>query len=126
MARLGVTRNWESASIGIDASASLSGSLIHAGRPILGMAMPQNWTAASILFEVMACPGGTWHRLRSDDANAYVQMQASGSCAYAACSVLDKVGPFWAFRLVSGSIKTNAFEGIQQASARTFAVFFEG
>uniref|UniRef100_A0A6M3IUB1 Uncharacterized protein n=1 Tax=viral metagenome TaxID=1070528 RepID=A0A6M3IUB1_9ZZZZ len=125
-AKTSISRNWASASIGFDASASISGSLLSFGRPIVSLAMPQNWTPACILFEVQACPGGTFHRLRSDDGATYVQMMGAASSAMGASLILDKVGSWHAFRMLSGSVNSGAIEGIQQACARTFAFFLEG
>ncbi|MBU0598849.1 hypothetical protein KKF61_07755 [Patescibacteria group bacterium] len=126
MAITGITRNFHSASVQFGAAASLSGSMAHAGRPIIGMIAPQSWTAACLLFEVAACTGGTFHKLYSDNGNFLVQMNFSASRAYAASSVLDKLAPFAAFRLVSGSVNSGTLQGIQQASARSFVFFTEG
>lgn len=122
MAIKGMIRNWESACIQIAATSSLSGSLIHAGRPVIGIMMPDEWTAASVGFHVSACPGGTFRPLYSDD-NELVVTEGNACRALSACKCLDKLAPWWAFKIMSGSVNTDRDD---QAAARTFAIFYEG
>ena len=118
----GMIRNWQSASLSIAAGSSLSASLIVAGRPILGLLMPEFWTAASLSFDVAACPGGAFYPLYSDAATQ-LAMKGSACVAVAACTVLDKLSSWYAMRVRSGC---GAASVVDQACARQLTLFFQG
>ena len=118
----GMIRNWQSASLSIAAGSSLSASLIVAGRPIVGLLMPEFWTAASMSFDVSACPGGTFYPLYSDSGTE-MAMKGSACRAVGASLVLDKLSSWWAMRVRSGCGVASA---VDQASARQITVFYQG
>ena len=122
MAKSGLVRNWDSASLVIPNGSSLSGSLVHAGRPIVGILMPEAWTAASISFDVAACAGGTLYPLYGDDLTQ-VAIKGSACVAIANNTKLEKLSSWWAFRIRSGC---GVASPVDQGAARTFAVFFQG
>jgi len=122
MSRTGLIRNWQSASLQIDNASSLSGSIIHAGRPVVGVLMPEAWTAASLSFDVAACPGGTLYPLFGDDG-AEIAIKASGCQMIANHNKLEKLASSWAFRIRSGCGVASA---VDQGAARTFIVFYQG
>ena len=118
----GLIRNWESASLQIASGSSLSGSIIHAGRPIVGIQMPTTWTAASLSFDVTACPGGTLYPLY-DDSKTQVAIAPTACTAIANNTKLEKLSSWWAFRIRSGAGVASA---VDQAAARTFVIFYQG
>lgn len=122
MARTGLVRNWEAASLSISAGSSISGCLITAGRPLISLLMPTSWTAASISFDGAACPGGTMYPI-FDDGGTEVAIPTSGCRLIANQSRLEKLSNVWAFRIRSGC---GAASVVDQASARTFVVFYQG
>ena len=122
MAITGLTRNWVSASIGIAAGSALSGSIITAGRPIVGIQMPPFWTSDSVSFDVTACPGGILYPLY-DDSGAQIAIPGTACICVANGNQLEKLASWWGFRIRSGP---GAASHIDQASARTFVVFYQG
>ena len=122
MPNSGLIRNWASASISIPSGSSLSGSLFIGGRPIIGIMAPVAWTAASICFDVQACPGGTFFPLY-DDSGTQVTIPMSASRAIANESKLEKLSAFAGFRIRSGCGVASV---VDQGAARTFAIFYQG
>lgn len=124
-ARSGMRRAWRCASLGFgDGTAnasSLSGSLLIGGTPIVGIHMPAAWTAASLSFDVNACPGGTWMPLKDGDGTE-IAIQASASMAISA-SQLDHLGPWFGMRVRSGC---GAASAVDQAASRVIVVVMKG
>jgi len=84
--------------------------------------MPTAWTAASLSFDVAASPGGTLFPLFDDGGNQ-VAIPVSASRAYANLSQLEKLAPWWAFRIRSGCGVASV---VDQGAARTFRIFYQG
>jgi hypothetical protein len=96
--------------------------LIHAGRPVIGIGMPEGWTEASLSFDVAVCPGGTLYPLYGDDGNE-VAIAPTACTVIANHNKLEKLASSWAFRVRSGSTVGDPDD---QAAARTFAIFYPG
>jgi len=84
--------------------------------------MPVAWTAASLSFDVAACPGGTLYPLFGDDGNE-IAIKASASQMIANHNKLEKLESSWAFRIRSGSTVSDVDD---QGAARTFIIFYQG
>ena len=119
--KTGLIRNWQSASVQIANACAVSGSIIHAGRPVIGIMMPEAWTGSRIGFQVAACSGGTFRELYSDD-NQEVLATVGASRAVAASARLDKLAPWYAMKVVSGCKGSQENQG----AARTLVIFYEG
>ena len=117
-----ITRNWEAIQATIANASSISGCVINAGRPIVGLLMPEVWTAACVTFDVAACEGGTFYELYSD-GNQVVRMNGAACRAMAPCLILDKLASWWAFRIRSGC---GAASPTDQGAARVFTAFLQG
>lgn len=119
--KTGMRRNWVSARVQIASSCAVSGSIIHAGRPVIGIMMSDEWTGSTLGFQVAACPGGTFRELYSD-SNEEVLATVGASRAVAASDCLDKLAPWYALKCVSGCKEAQE----NQAAARTLVIFYEG
>lgn len=117
-----ILRNWDAIQATIPNASSLSGSVINAGRPLVGLLMPEAWTAACITFDVAACGGGTFYELFSD-TNQVVRMNGAACRAMAPCLILDKLSSWYAFRIRSGC---GAASPTDQGAARVFTAFIQG
>lgn len=80
------------------------------------------WTAASISFDVSACPGGVFLPLYNDNGNQ-LSIPVTACTAIAANTVLDKLSGWFAFRIRSGC---GVASPTDQGSARTIVAFIEG
>ena len=119
-----MTRNWYSASvrIGAGSGSSISSSMLIAGRPIIGILMPEAWTAASLSFDVSACEGGTFYPLYDDGGNE-ITFSPTASTAIANNTKLEKLSSWYGMRIRSGCGVASA---VSQAAARTFVIFQQG
>lgn len=121
--RTGLIRSWYSAStsMGAGSGSALTASVLIAGRPIVGIVMPEVWTAASLTFDANACPGGTMYPVY-DCGIKEVAIQGNASTIIAG-SVLDFLDRFYAFRIRSGSSVSDADN---QGASRVFVVYRQG
>lgn len=116
----GAPLNWNATALTIPNASSLSSSMVIAGRTVLGLMAPVAWTAASVSFDVSACPGGTFFPLYND--NGVLFSLTMGASRAIGASALDRVGRFYGMRLRSGS----AVAGDDQGAARVFVAFTQG
>lgn len=117
-----ISRNWTSASVQMANACALSASVIVAGRPVVGLMMPDEWTAASVSFLVSACAGGTFRPLYGDDGNE-VAFEGGACQAVAHHTKLEKVGAWFAAKIQSGS---SYGDQDNQGAARAFVLFMQG
>ena len=117
-----MTRSWFSEAITIANASSISGSFLLAGRPIVGIVMPEVWTQASLTFDVNACAGGTFYPLTDDGGNV-IRLSPSGSTAIANNTKLEKLSSWYGMRIRSGC---GAASRVDQGAARTFVIFSQG
>ncbi|MDD3028888.1 MAG: hypothetical protein PHS57_01205 [Alphaproteobacteria bacterium] len=92
--------------------ASLSAPINLHGLRLFGLALPSEWTEASITFQTSADDGSTWADMQTQDGNELSAVATAGNC-----TVLDPL-PFAAaqhLRLRSGSSSAP----VAQEAART-------
>lgn len=122
--RKGLIRSWYSAStsMGTGSGSALTASVLIAGRPIVGIVMPEVWSPqASMTFDVSACPGGTFYPLY-DCGKKELVLTVAASTAIAG-SVLDFLQPWYGFRIRSGSAVADADD---QIASRVFIIYRQG
>ena len=120
--RSGLIRNWTSASISIANGSSLSGSLLIAGRPIIGVGMPDEWTAGSLSFAVSACENGTFRTLFDQDG-VEVALETSASLAIGSGCRMNYLQGWYSMKIRSGS---SVDDPDDQGAARTLVIFSQG
>lgn len=116
-----ILRNWQSASAQIASGSSLSASLVIAGRSIINILMPTAWTAASLSFDISACPGGTFYPLYDTDG-AEIAIPVAASQGYSGSDLAYLAG-WYGMRIRSGSTVTDVDD---QAAARTLVISMSG
>ncbi len=71
---------WEALPVTINASASITNTIDLGGLRLFGVAIPANWTNASLTFQMSPDNGTNWYSLIDQDGSEITAVPTASSC----------------------------------------------